>query len=473
MTTEFIKKAILIHGEKYNYSKAEYLNARTKIIIICNKHGEFELTPNKHLSRGDGCKICGRERTGYKQRKTTEHFVKEAKLKHIDKNGNPIYCYEKVVYINCKTNVLITCRKHGDFSQTPNNHLTGYGCVECRNDNSGSSQRLTNNEFIEKSVSIHIDEKGAPLYKYDKVNYINSHTDVIITCKIHGDFSQRPNNHLNGATCLECSNEISSERQRMTRDEFIQKAKEIHEDTYDYSQTIYKKNSNESVSIICKKHGLFNQSPSNHLAGKGCIKCRNEYLSISQKMSLDECISKFRQFHGEKYDYSMVEYINSQTNIQIRCIEHNILFYQTPSNHFRSTGCKKCHKHGYSKKAILWLNFVSKMYNIDIQHAENGNEYKIPNTNLYVDGYCKENNTVYEFHGDFWHGNPNIYNSTDINCISNKTFNELYKNTLKREDKIKELGYNLTIIWENKWNNINKNIKKIQQQYRRFKCPKV
>ena len=115
MTTEFIKKAISVHGEEYDYSNVEYLNAKTKIIVICKKHGKFEVTPNKHLSRGDGCKNCGKERARDKQRKTTEDFVKEAKLKHIDNNGNPIYCYEKVAYINSKTPVLITCKKHDNF----------------------------------------------------------------------------------------------------------------------------------------------------------------------------------------------------------------------------------------------------------------------------------------------------------------------------------------------------------------------
>ena len=408
MTTEFIQKANKKHGEKYDYLKVEYINAKTKVTIICNKHGEFKLTPNHHLSRGDGCKKCGREKSSEKQRMTKAEFIEKSKLIHINENGNPIYDYEKVEYINCKTKVTIICNKpkHGEFQQIPSNHLTGYGCIKCRNANSGNSQRLTTKEFIEKSKLIHINENGIPIYGYEKVDYINSHTDVIIYCKTHGDFYQRPNNHLNGATCLDCSNEKSSEIQRMTTEEFIKKAEELHGyDKYNYSQTIYGINNNEYVNIICKIHGLFGQTPTNHLTGR--------------------------------------------------------------------EGCIKCHKHGYSKKAVLWLNFISKMYNINIQHAENDKEYTILNTKMRADGYCKENNTIYEFHGDFWHGNINKYASSDINVITKKSFGELYNKTLERENKIKELGYNLIVMWENDWVNINKNIKKIQQNYRRLKCKKV
>lgn len=387
----FIEKSEKKHGDKYDYSKVNYIDAKTKVIIICYIHGQFELTPNKHLSRGDGCKKCGREQCAIKQRSTTDYFKQNAQLIHVDKNNNPIYIYEKTIYVDSKTKVIITCRIHGDFQQIPHNHLSGNGCVKCRNDNSGSSQRLTNEEFIQQSILVHMDETGIPIYGYDYVKYINSHDDVIITCRKHGNFNQRPNNHLNGATCPHCNNEKSSERQRKPIEEFIQQSKEIHGDKNDYSQTIYGENSNTLVDIICNLHGLFKQSPSNHLAGK--------------------------------------------------------------------EGCVKCHKHGYSIKAILWLNFISKMENINIQHAENGSEFIIPTTKMRADGYCKETNTIYEFHGDFWHGNPNKYNSNDISGVCGIPFGELYKKTLEKENLIKELGYNLIVIWESDWDKICKNIK--------------
>ena len=95
-----------------------------KVIITCvNCKNEFEMTPNKHISRGDGCKLCSRQKCTDAQRSNVDDFIKKSELKHVDENGVPIYGYKNVNYINCKTHVLITCKKHGDFKQTPSNHL--------------------------------------------------------------------------------------------------------------------------------------------------------------------------------------------------------------------------------------------------------------------------------------------------------------------------------------------------------------
>ena len=143
---------------------------------------------------------------------------------------------------------------------------------------------------------------------------------------------------------------------------------------------------------------------------------------------------------------------------------------KTPIAHYNSCiGCPKCSNNGFSKPSILWLDFLSKLYNIYIQHAHNDGEYVITTTKYRSDGYCKENNTIYEFHGDYWHGNPKKFNPDDINEITKKTFKDLYDETLIRENKIKELGYNLVVIWENDWKKINKCIKILQQKFRKYK----
>ena len=115
---------------------------------------------------------------------------------------------------------------------------------------------------------------------------------------------------------------------------------------------------------------------------------------------------------------------------------------------------------------MKYLNFISKLNKIFIQHAENGGEYIIEGYKM--DGYCKETNTIYEFHGDFWHGNPKIYKHDEINKKNGKTFGELYQNTIKREEMIKKLGYNLIVMWEYDWNKINKSIKNIQRIYHKY-----
>ena len=119
----------------------------------------------------------------------------------------------------------------------------------------------------------------------------------------------------------------------------------------------------------------------------------------------------------------------------------------------------------YSKQQIEWMNFLQKYYGISIQHASNDGEYKIPKTRYYADGFCRDTNTIYEYHGDYWHGNPIIFPSDDFNKSTKCTYGELYDNTCKRESEIRGLGYNLVVIWESDWKRINNAIRKLQKKY--------
>jgi hypothetical protein len=126
---EFKLKAIKIRGNKYDYSKVIYKNVRTKICIICRKHGEFWQLPRAHLKNDGGCKICVEIKNvvNNKMRYTKEQFIEQA----IKVHGN-VYNYSKVNYINYKTKVCIICRKHGDFWQTPVNHIRNkHECQQC------------------------------------------------------------------------------------------------------------------------------------------------------------------------------------------------------------------------------------------------------------------------------------------------------------------------------------------------------
>ena len=119
----------------------------------------------------------------------------------------------------------------------------------------------------------------------------------------------------------------------------------------------------------------------------------------------------------------------------------------------------------YSKQQIEWLNFLQKYYGISVQHACNDGEYRIPETRYYADGFCRDTNTIYEYHGDYWHGNPRIFPSDDFNKSAKCTYGELYDNTCERESEIRGLGYNLVVIWESDWIRINNAIRKLQKKY--------
>ena len=436
---EFINRCNEIHGDKYDYSKVDYKNANTKIIIICKEHGEFYKTPSKHTNAKQGCAKC----TGY-YIPTTDEFIENARLVHGDK-----YDYSKVDYKYSKEDVIIICKIHGDFLQRPGNHIKSkQGCPKC-----GGSCKSNTIEFIEKSIKIHSD-----IYDYSKVNYIDATTKIIISCKIHGDFEQKPYSHLNGHGCYMCC-----KNRKLNTIEFIEKAKLIHGDKYDYSKVDYKYN-DEKVIITCKIHGDILQTPNQHLQGSGCGKCGVIIRSNKARKTLEEFIEEARSVHGDRYDYSKVDYKSRHTKIIIICKIHGE-FEQAVGNHICGANCPTCANNGYSKQSILWLDFLSKLYSINIQHACNDGEYVIATTKYRADGFCKENNTIYEFHGDYWHGNPKVYNPDDFNEITKNTYKELYDRTLIRERIIKELGYNLVVIWETDWKKLNKCVKILQKRF--------
>jgi len=182
---EFILKASKIHKNKYSYDYVVYKNNSTKVLITCPLHGNWRQAPKSHLN-GYGCPICG----GSKKR-TFSEFVSQANQKHSNK-----YTYSNFKYINDKTKGLITCSKHGDFKQTPNNHLVGKGCPVCAQISKSSNLP----EFLVKSNKVHKNK-----YDYSLFNYTNNRNKSTIICPTHGEFEQTPSSHLSGSGCPGCS----------------------------------------------------------------------------------------------------------------------------------------------------------------------------------------------------------------------------------------------------------------------------
>ena len=174
-TKEFIEKAKIVHGSKYDYSQAVYVGSKSKVKIICTIHGVFEQLHHSHLS-GSGCPKC----VGLN--KTTEEFINQAKIIHFNK-----YDYSLVKYFNSRTIIKIICSMHGIFEQMSTIHLIGHNCPRCMN------WDVTTEEFIRKSELVHGNK-----YDYSLVNYNTNILNVDIICSIHGIFKQKPNFHLKG-----------------------------------------------------------------------------------------------------------------------------------------------------------------------------------------------------------------------------------------------------------------------------------
>jgi hypothetical protein len=282
---EFIDRAVKIHGQKYDYSKVEYINNHTKVLIICPEHGAFEMLPSNHThgTKPQGCPECGGRRHW-----TKESFIKEAIKVHKNK-----YSYYKVRYDSPTKLVTIICPIHGDFSQKPSKHLAGQGCPVC----AGTKKKSTE-EFIELAKKIHGEK-----YIYDEVVYETTLKKVKIICPEHGIFEMSPANHIYGKKpqgCPRCSGKKIFD----TKD-FISYATEIHEGLYSYDLTKYI-DSKTPVRIICPYHGEFLQKPSVHLLGCGCSRCRsprgeNRIQTLLKKMNIP---------HENQYSFSDCKYIN-------------------------------------------------------------------------------------------------------------------------------------------------------------------
>ena len=225
--------------------------------------------------------------------------------KAIQKHGYK-YDYRKVEYINNKTKVCIICPEHGEFWQRPDAHLyQNQNCPICEH----RCKKYTTEEFIKKARDIHGDK-----YDYSKVNYKINNIKVCIICPKHGEFWQTPDSHINKKTgCPKCANRYE------TSEEFIEKAKTIHGDKYDYSKVKYI-DSKTAICVICPKHGEFWQKPVYHLQKNGCPKCNESHLESDMRILLEENDIKYE--YQKKFDWlgrQSLDFYLPDYNIAIEC----------------------------------------------------------------------------------------------------------------------------------------------------------
>jgi hypothetical protein len=277
-TAAFIARATEIHGDRYDYSLTEYVQAQhQKVIILCRNHNPpfaFKQTADNHLA-GQGCRRCAYENSiGWQPRSNTDKFIARAVEVHGDKYDYSLSEYGKT----CLVKVTILCTKHDpprEFRQSPNSHLSGRGCPACGIEKARKKNKGNTAEFIARATEIHGD-----LYDYSLTEYGRTHNDkVTIICTRHDPpitFEMGPREHLVGQGCRTCGAARSYQAQRGNTANFIARAVEVHGDQYDYSLTVYGKRNDEKVKIICTRHDppiTFEQTPSNHLCGKGCRTC--------------------------------------------------------------------------------------------------------------------------------------------------------------------------------------------------------
>lgn len=247
---------------------------------------------------------------------TNADFLKRSIVKHNNKYTYP----EEFIDYDC--DIVVMCPVHGKFKVNSGRHMNGQGCIKC-----SKCYRRTQSEFVDSANLIHNFK-----YTYPE-KFVSVSKKIVIECPIHGNFTQLVSDHLKGFGCEKCSKTF-----KKTHEDFIKNAKLIHGDKYDYSLIKYVDVCTK-VEIVCKEHGSFYITPNKHINCKnGCAKC-----SKNHRLSFEEILDKFKNVHGDRYDYSLSidNYKNTYTPIKIICSEHGI-FLQRPAKHMSGGNCHKC-----------------------------------------------------------------------------------------------------------------------------------
>jgi len=279
-----------------------------------------------------------------------------------------------------------------------------------------SNKRLTTEEFIEKAKAVHSEK-----YDYSLVEYINAKTKVKIICPEHGVFEQRPNLHVSQKQgCSKCRYIKIKQQRSMSKYEFIEKAKQIHGNKYDYSLVNYVNNYTK-VKIICPEHGIFKQFPNNHLIGRNCNKCGNKISRLKQIKNTQYFIQKAKAVHGDRYDYSLVDYQGINKNIKVICLKHGV-FTQRADHHLNGHGCPACNEPKGEEATAKYLDDKNIDYLKQYRFNDCINKRPLP-----FDFYLPNNNVLIEYDGrqhykpiDFFGGEKGLKYRRQNDAIKNK-----------------------------------------------------
>jgi len=374
---EFIERSNLKHNFYYNYDNVLYENARTHVKIVCPLHGEFLKTPSKHL-QGQGCPKCSVKnrkkplyrKSNYSHNKISfEEFKRKSRLKYKNKFS---YILESDKFnLSDDNSISIICKKHGKIKTTLKNHLYNNSvCEKCKYED-----ELNKFQTLMK-------EKHQNNYDISNSKFINWVTPIELFCDKHGFFKITPAHLKEGKGCRECGIIKRAKTQSKDLEDFILQSKEIHGNNYDYSKSVYN-GARRNIKIICESHGIFEQTPTNHLKGSGCLKCGKEETAKKLSISKDEFISRARNIHGDRYDYSKSIVVKSSQKVEIICSVHGSFFQDSEHHILREHGCPRCVNKKEGELAILLdeLGIVHRQYKIKNKRYD----FYLPEFNILIE----------------------------------------------------------------------------------------
>lgn len=347
----------------------------------------------------------------------TEKIIVIFKKIHGDK-----YDYSKVVWVNNTSKVIIICKNHGEFLQRPKNHKTKRGCIKCFHNKLFD----TTSTFIKKADEIHGNK-----YDYSKVEYINSRSNVTIICKEHGSFSQKAANHINGSGCHKCFSESMKIKISLTNDQFIERSKKLYPSKFDYTNTKYISVA-ANINLKCIEHDLeFETNTTSHLRLRsingGCPTCVYNHLSSIRSKDPEQFLEECKKTHGNRYNYSKVEYKGDNKKIIIICNVHGE-FKQQAGIHSRGQGCPRCNIY---KNKNECKNIIEKLTGYDFIKERprflNRLEY---------DGYNDELKLAFEYNGEQHYNYISFFYSGKKSNFKKQKQNDLKKKELSHKNGI-------------------------------------
>lgn len=304
-------------------------------------------------------------------------------------------------------------------------------------------------DFFKKSVK----NKFGNNISFEKLIYLGTAKKCILICKKHNvEMFSRPSDFLKSGHCCckKCTEEVNSKKGEIL---FLNKAKEIHNNKYDYSLMNYK-NRKTKVKIICPEHGSFEQLPSNHIHPKkpqGCPKCGHLKAAKKKQITTKEFIQKSKEINGNRYDYSKTKFINMKTKVEIICPEHGS-FFQNPDNHLRKKyGCPFCNESHGEKEISKWLKKNNLSFEREKVYLD---DYGPKGWPLPYDFYITNKNILIEYEGE-QHFKPICYGGIDIERAKTNLKKQRHYDWLKRKyakDK------RIPIIYINYWDDVSKKL---------------
>lgn len=439
----------LVELNQYNQRNAprcvttsdSYVNLSTPMTFTCSTcDNQFLTLPRHILIRNSGCPSCSTLKVAASNSVPVDRFLSQLTVRNTT-HSQISYVSGFVGMTKEATFKCETCSHQ--WSTLPKTIVRGSGCPICARAATGKNQLLSRAEFQERLQHRNTITNEQITLARNSV-YMGGEVKIEFSCVQGHTWITRPNDVINNHSgCPHCAGTVSRNAESALA--------EIH-DKWPLlticSQHTTLLGRREKLEVQCEHHHTWTTHYERLMNGHYCPHCHGnaKYNDGTFRLKIQQVNPKIEV---------LGTYISATIPIEIKCVTCAHEWKSRPYNLINGYGCPKCSKNNkFSKKALAWLKYTAKVGNIEIQHAQHYGEYRIPGTRYRCDGYAPSTNTVYEFYGDYWHGNPTTTDAASYNIHLSKTFGELYQKTIDREDQIRKLGFNLVSMWESDYDKI-------------------